>query len=39
VEGLPLCRNYVAGDAKRFERLITEQVLPSDIATPQATRS
>ncbi|HUY05684.1 MAG TPA: hypothetical protein VMU99_00285 [Acidimicrobiales bacterium] len=31
VEGLPLCRNYVAGDARRFERLITEQVIPADL--------
>jgi hypothetical protein len=32
VEGLPLCRRYVAGDPARFERLITEQLLPSDLA-------
>jgi hypothetical protein len=31
VEGLPLCRNYVAGDPTRFERLITEPLLPSDL--------
>jgi hypothetical protein len=31
VEGLPLCRNYVAGDPARFERLITEAMLPSDL--------
>lgn len=31
VEGLPLCRNFVAGDPKRFEHLITDQVIPSDL--------
>ncbi len=31
VEGLPLCRRYVAGRAERFERLITEQCVPSDL--------
>jgi hypothetical protein len=31
-EGLRLCRGYVAGDPSRFERLITEQVLPDDLA-------
>lgn len=31
VEGLPLCRSYVAGDPRRFERLITEQVIPADL--------
>ena len=31
VEGLPLCRRWVAGDAARFERLVTEQLLPSDL--------
>jgi hypothetical protein len=30
-EGLALCRAYVGGDPSRFERLITEQVLPSDL--------
>ena len=33
VEGLPLCRSYVAGDARRFERLITEQVIPADLVS------
>jgi hypothetical protein len=28
VEGLPLCRSYVAGDPARFERLLTEQLTP-----------
>jgi hypothetical protein len=31
VEGLPLCRRFVNGDPARFERLITEQFLPSDL--------
>ncbi|HEX9991468.1 MAG TPA: hypothetical protein VGB14_00935 [Acidimicrobiales bacterium] len=31
VEGLPLCRRYVAGDPARFERLITEQLTPADL--------
>jgi hypothetical protein len=30
-EGLRLCRGYVDGDPTRFERLITEQVLPADL--------
>ena len=32
VEGLPLCRSFVAGDPARFERLLTEQLLPADVA-------
>ena len=32
-EGLRLCRSYVAGDPSRFERLITEQMLPEDLVT------
>jgi hypothetical protein len=32
VEGLPLCRGFVAGDPARFRRLLTEQLLPSDLA-------
>ena len=32
VEGLPLCRSYVQGLPERFERLITEQLIPSDLA-------
>ena len=32
VEGLPLCRSFVAGDPTRFERLITEALLPTDLA-------
>ena len=31
-EGLRLCRSYVAGDPVRFERLITDQLLPADLA-------
>ena len=31
-EGLRLCRGYVDGDPARFERLITEQLLPEDLA-------
>ncbi len=31
VEGLPLCRNYVDGDPLRFERLITDQLIPADL--------
>jgi hypothetical protein len=32
VEGLPLCRGYVAGDPARFERLLTEQLTPDQLA-------
>jgi hypothetical protein len=31
-EGLRLCRGYVDGDAARFERLVTDQLLPADLA-------
>lgn len=31
VEGLPLCRSFVAGDPERFERLITEPLVPEDL--------
>ena len=31
VEGLPLCRRFVAGDPARFQRLLSEQLLPSDL--------
>jgi hypothetical protein len=31
-EGLRLCRSWVDGDPSRFEHLITEQVLPADLA-------
>lgn len=32
VEGLPRCRRFVAGDPARFERLLTEQLVPADLA-------
>jgi hypothetical protein len=32
VEGLPLCRAYVDGEPSRFERLVTEQLVPADLA-------
>jgi hypothetical protein len=32
VEGLPLCRRFVAGDPVRFERLLSEQLIPADLA-------
>jgi hypothetical protein len=32
VEGLPLCRRFVDGDPDRFERLITEQLTPDQLA-------
>lgn len=35
VEGLPLCRQFVGGDPARFQRLLSEQLLPSDL-TPAA---
>ncbi len=31
VAGLPLCRDFVAGDPARFERLLTEQFVPADL--------
>ena len=31
VEGLPLCREFVAGDPARFERLVTEQLTPDQL--------
>lgn len=31
VEGLPRCRAFVGGDPARFERLLTEQLLPADL--------
>jgi hypothetical protein len=31
VEGLPLCRRFVDGHPERFLRLITEQLVPSDL--------
>ena len=32
VEGLPLCRRFVAGDPARFGELLTEQLVPADLA-------
>jgi hypothetical protein len=32
-EGLRLCRAYVDGDPARFERLVTDQLLPADLAS------
>ncbi len=31
IDGYRVCRDYVAGDASRFETLITEQLLPSQL--------
>ncbi len=31
VEGLPLCRRFVGGDPIRFARLLTEQLVPTDL--------
>jgi hypothetical protein len=31
VEGLPLCRAFVGGDAARFERLLSEQMTPGQL--------
>ena len=31
VEGHPRCRRFVAGDPDRFERLLTEQLVPEDL--------
>lgn len=31
VEGLPRCRAFVAGSPARFERLLTEQLVPADL--------
>ncbi len=31
VEGLPLCRRFVAGDPRAFARLISEQLVPQDL--------
>jgi hypothetical protein len=32
VEGFPLCRAFTAADPARFERLLTEQLTPADLA-------
>ncbi len=31
IDGLRVCRNFVAGDPVRFARLITEQLVPADL--------
>jgi hypothetical protein len=31
IDGLRLCRGFVAGDPARFERLLTEQLVPADL--------
>lgn len=31
VAGAPMCRSFVAGDPARFERLLTEQLVPADL--------
>ncbi|HXH57463.1 hypothetical protein [Iamia sp.] len=35
-EGVELCRRFVAGDPARFERLLTEQLVPADLVAPAA---
>jgi hypothetical protein len=35
-EGVELCRRFVAGDPSRFERLLAEQLLPTDLVAPAA---
>lgn len=32
IDGLRLCRSFAAGSPERFERLLTEQLLPEDLA-------
>ena len=32
VAGLPLCRDFMAGDPARFDRLLAEQLVPADLA-------
>ncbi len=32
VEGFPLCRAFTAGDPARFDRLLSEQLTPSDLS-------
>jgi hypothetical protein len=32
VEGVALCRRFVAGEPARFERLLSEQLVPADLA-------
>jgi hypothetical protein len=37
VEGLARCRRFVDGDPARFERLISEQLVPADLTSAAAT--
>jgi hypothetical protein len=34
VDGLRICRDFVAGDERRFARLLTEQLTPQDLLVP-----
>ena len=34
IDGLRLCRQFVGGDAGRFERLISEQLIPAQLVAP-----
>ncbi len=36
VEGLPLCRRFAAGDPTRFDRLLSEQLVPADLVAAAA---
>ncbi|HEX3839678.1 MAG TPA: hypothetical protein VHU85_02695 [Acidimicrobiales bacterium] len=36
VEGLPLCRSFVGGDPARFDRLLSEQLIPADLQADPA---
>lgn len=36
VEGLPLCRRFVGGDPRRFERLLSEQLTPDQLQVDPA---
>jgi hypothetical protein len=36
VEGLPLCRSFVGGDPDRFDRLLSEQLIPADLQADPA---
>ncbi len=34
IDGLRLCRRFVAGEPSRFERLISEQLVPAELVAP-----
>jgi hypothetical protein len=36
VEGYALCRGFVAGDPARFQRLVTEQLVPADLVSHES---